>query len=137
MLETALRELGRHLTVITPNTNELALLTGSPVTTLAEASEAAQALARSAKIAVLVKGGHLGGEQSVDLLCHGGALEQFVAPRTEGDDVHGTGCALSSAIATHLALGLPLVEACRSAKQFVTQRIVNAVRPGRGAPAVV
>jgi hydroxymethylpyrimidine/phosphomethylpyrimidine kinase len=51
--------------------------------------------------------------------------------------VHGTGCALSSAIATFLAHGLPLVEACRRAKRFVAERIADPVWPGRGAAAIV
>ncbi len=133
----ALRTLGYHLTLITPNVGELALLTGGTVTTLAEATAATRALADFAKTAVLLKGGHLGTEQSVDVLCHAGGIEEFVAPRIAGDDVHGTGCALSSAIATHLALGTPLVDACRLAKQFVAERIATPVRPGRGAPAIL
>ncbi len=137
LLAFALRELGRHLTLITPNVGELALLTGGTVTTLAEAIAAATALAAFAKVAVLLKGGHLGTEQSVDVLCHAAGVEQLAAPRIAGEDVHGTGCALSSAIATHLAHGVPLVDACRLAKQFVAERIANPVRPGRGAPAIL
>jgi hydroxymethylpyrimidine/phosphomethylpyrimidine kinase len=86
---------------------------------------------------VLVKGGHLGTDESVDVLCHGGGLEYIKGPRVGAADVHGTGCALSSAIATHLALGTPLVEACRLAKRFVAERIADPVRPGRGAAAIV
>lgn len=137
LLGFALRELGRHLTLITPNVNELAVLTGGSVTTLSEATAAARALADFAKVAVLLKGGHLGTEQSVDVLCHAGRIEEFLAPRIAGEDVHGTGCALSSAIATYLALGSPLVDACRQAKQFVAERIATPVRPGRGAPAIL
>jgi hydroxymethylpyrimidine/phosphomethylpyrimidine kinase len=54
-----------------------------------------------------------------------------------GEAVHGTGCALSTAIAAHLALGIELVDACRAAKQFVAERIAHPVHPGRGAAAVV
>jgi len=57
--------------------------------------------------------------------------------RIGSEDVHGTGCALSSAIATHLAQGTDLVNACRLAKEFVAAHIAAPVRPGRGAPAVV
>lgn len=136
-LEIALRELGRHLTLITPNAHELGLLTSSSITTLAEAIAAGHALAQSAKASVLVKGGHLGTDESIDVLIHAGTAEPLTGPRIASEDVHGTGCALSSAIATHLALGLPLVEACRSAKCFVAARIASPVRPGRGAPAIV
>ena len=54
-----------------------------------------------------------------------------------GEDVHGTGCALSSAIATYLAHGRELVEACQLAKQYVAGLIENPAHPGRGASAVV
>ncbi len=137
LFQLALAELGPHLTLITPNSQELGLLAGTAVANLAEAVEGAKVFARIAKVAVLVKGGHLGTDQAVDVLCHEGGIEYFTGPRLQTADVHGTGCALSSAIATHLALGMPLVEACRSAKQFVADRIARAVTPGRGAPAVM
>ena len=136
-LDVALRELGRHLTLITPNINELGLLTGATITTLDEAIGAGRALALAAKTSVLVKGGHLSADESVDVLIQAGVVEQLAGPRLASEDVHGTGCALSSAIATHLALGAPLIEACRHAKAFVASRIASSVRPGRGAPAIV
>ena len=137
LFRLALGELGPHLTLITPNTEELGTLAGVEVGSLAEAVEGAKAFALVANVAVLVKGGHLGTDESVDVLCHAGGVEYFRGPRLAQDDVHGTGCALSSAIATHLALGMPMVEACRAAKQFVAERIAQAVRPGRGAPAAM
>jgi hydroxymethylpyrimidine/phosphomethylpyrimidine kinase len=99
---------------------------------------------------VLVKGGHLGGDEpnesnessesgeSIDLLCHAGGVEVLRGPRVRGGEhVHGTGCALSSAIAAYLARGTELVDACRAAKQFVAARIAAPTRPGRGAAAIV
>ena len=137
LFETTLKELGRHLALITPNARELRELAKAPVGSLPEAVAAGEALARSASVAVLVKGGHLGTDESVDVLCHEGGAEYLRGPRVGEVDVHGTGCALSSAIATYLALGVPMVEACRQAKAFVAARIASPVRPGRGAPAVV
>lgn len=137
MLADALQRLARHLTLITPNAAELGLLIGTEVRNLAEAAAAATLFSEMSKVAVLVKGGHHGTDQSVDVLCHAGGVEYFAGPRIAGEDVHGTGCALSSAIATHLALGAPLVDACRLAKQFVAERIAHPVRPGRGAPAIL
>ena len=61
-----------------------------------------------------------------------GEVEYLRGTRIAGDDVHGTGCALSSAIAMYLALGHPLIAACREAKHFVAERIASPVRPGRG-----
>ncbi len=137
LLEMALKTLGRHLTLITPNASELALLAGAEITNLAEAVARAEELSAVTKVAVLLKGGHYGTDQSVDVLCHAGGIDYLKGPRIAGEDVHGTGCALSAGIATYLAIGMPLVEACRLAKQFVPERIANPVRPGRGAPSIV
>src|SRR5207249_3549469 len=132
--------LAPHLTVVTPNARELAFMTALPVRDVAEAEVAGRALAAQLGTAVLVKGGHLGGTESIDILIdrHGVTLERLRAPRMqEGEHVHGTGCALSSALAAHLAHGRDLVEASRLAKQFVGARIAHPIHPGRGAAAVV
>jgi hydroxymethylpyrimidine kinase/phosphomethylpyrimidine kinase len=124
-----------HVTLITPNALELAVLAGISDDPLA----AGRKVARSLRMACLVKGGHLGGDRSVDTLITADGVETtFDAERIAGgEDVHGTGCALSSAIAARLALGDTLVDACRAAKAYVRERIAHAVRVGRGAPAVV
>lgn len=137
LFRIALAALGPHLTLITPNSEELGHLAGTGIHNLAEAVEGAKVFSQIAKVDVLVKGGHLGTDQSVDVLCHRGVVEYLRGPRLSHDNVHGTGCALSSAIATHLALGMPIVEACRAAKQFVAEQIAQAVAPGRGAPAAM
>ncbi len=134
----ALAALRPHLTLITPNLGELVQLSQMNVRTFDDAEAAGRALAQKLDCAVLVKGGHLGGDESIDLLIHGGGREELHAARVRGGEtVHGTGCALSSAIATHLAHGKDLVEACRLAKHFVTTRISDPARPGRGAAAIV
>jgi hydroxymethylpyrimidine/phosphomethylpyrimidine kinase len=137
-LDRAVAALAPHVALVTPNAGELAALTGMPVGSLAEARAAGLALAARLNTAVLVKGGHLGGEASVDLLCRGGAVEQLAGPRVPGGEhVHGTGCALSSAVAALLARGAELAAACREAKALVAQRIADPARPGRGAASVV
>lgn len=131
----ALVALVPHVTVITPNAHELALLTGIENDPLA----AGRKVVASLNIACLVKGGHLGGDHSVDiLLTIDGATHVFDGKRLPGgEDVHGTGCALSSAIAARLALGDDLPTACRTAKAYVADHIARAVSPGRGASAIV
>jgi hydroxymethylpyrimidine/phosphomethylpyrimidine kinase len=138
-LADATELLQPHLTLITPNASELAILSGMPTHDLAEAMAAGAALGERLECAVLIKGGHLGSDESVDVLWRAGlGVTEFRAPRVKhGESVHGTGCALSSAIAAHLANGVELVDACRLAKQFVLARITEPVQPGRGAPAVV
>jgi hydroxymethylpyrimidine/phosphomethylpyrimidine kinase len=125
--------LAPHLTLITPNARELAHLAGPG------GIEAGKRLAQGLGVAVLVKGGHASDrDRSIDTLIHAGGVEELTGPRIDGgEQVHGTGCALATAIAAHLALGAELVDACRLAKQYVAERIASPVRPGRGAPAVL
>lgn len=167
VLTDALRTLAPHLALITPNTRELGVLTGAAVSSLVECVTAAKQLAATSGVAVLVKGGHVetlaaahraervgaalettgvpedgalpeDGRESIDALCTpDGTVEYLRGPWIAGADVHGTGCALSSAIAAHLALGQPLLAACRAAKAYVATLIANPVSPGQGAPSVV
>ncbi len=140
VFDATLTALLPHLTVLTPNVRELAELTRRSITTLEDAIVAGKALARVSGAAVLVKGGHLSSQdtEAIDVLIAGDLVEELRGPRIAGgEDVHGTGCALASAIAAHLARGFELVEACRAAKQFVATRIAAPIRPGRGASSVV
>ena len=118
---------------------ELGLLCGREIRHPVDAIQGARALIeRIDGIDVLVKGGHFDdAEDAMDLLVTKDRVEEFKGKRIAGPDVHGTGCALSSAIATHLAHGMDIVNACRNAKDFVAAQIAAAVKPGRGAPAVV
>jgi hydroxymethylpyrimidine/phosphomethylpyrimidine kinase len=105
--------------LLTPNIPEAAALlqcaaAGSEAQALGQAQ---QLLARGAR-AVLLKGGHAGGRESVDLLLSPRGLERLSAPRLAAT-LRGTGCALASAIAAHLAQGVPLSLACTRAKAYV------------------
>lgn len=135
----AITALRPHLTIVTPNARELAFMTNLPVTDVVTAEAAGRALVQRLDAAVLVKGGHLGGDEAVDILLHAsGAREELRGPRIrDGEHVHGTGCALSSAIAGYLAAGRELAEACQLAKDYVRGRIEHPARPGRGAPSVL
>lgn len=138
LFEEMLRELAPHLTLITPNAAELAALAKRPIRDLDDAIAAARELGQRTGAAVLAKGGHAAGPESIDVLVSGELIERLRGPRVvDGEHVHGTGCALSTAIAAHLALGASLVEACRAAKDLVAARIAAPVRPGRGAAAIV
>jgi hydroxymethylpyrimidine kinase/phosphomethylpyrimidine kinase len=135
--DDAMTALRPHLTLVTPNKQELFLMTGLPTGTSTMAEAAARALAQKLDTAVLIKGGHFAGNESIDILLHAGGREELRGPRLgRGEDVHGTGCALASAIAAHLAHGRELVEACTLAKEYVAKLIENPVHPGRGAAAV-
>lgn len=129
---TLLKRLVPMATLITPNAPELAALTGLATNTAAEALAAGRALAAKGT-AVLVKGGHLGGDAVIDTLIEAAGREQaFAAPRQQTAHTHGTGCALASAIACHLAQGMALAEAVARAHAFVAAAIHAAPGLGRG-----
>jgi hydroxymethylpyrimidine/phosphomethylpyrimidine kinase len=122
-------------TVLTPNIPEAELLLGHAIAD-DEAAEAAlvELLALDAG-AVLLKGGHLPGEQVVDLLAlPGGEHHRLASARIATHNGHGTGCTLSSAIAAHLALGLDLVAAVQAARRYILGAIAAGahVRTGQG-----
>lgn len=116
-------------TVITPNLDEASLLLNRPIAAVGELSAAAQALLSQGAQAVLLKGGHLPGDQVVDLLAQPGRADVVLASRRMASrNTHGTGCTLSSAIAAHLALGEPLERAVREARDY----IMGAIQAGAG-----
>ncbi|WP_018151306.1 bifunctional hydroxymethylpyrimidine kinase/phosphomethylpyrimidine kinase [Leeia oryzae] len=125
----ALLQMLPILTLITPNVPEATCLTGLPVTDTASAAAAGQQLIRQGANAVLVKGGHVTGQQMTDVLCMRGAPSPlyFTGPVIHSQNTHGTGCTLSSAIATALARGFPLTEAVRVGKDYLQQGLQDSV----------
>lgn len=114
--------------LVTPNLPEAEALVGGPIKDRSDMVEAAAELARLGPAAVLLKGGHLAGDGSPDLLWHAGRPEWLEGGRLPTVHSHGTGCTLSAAVAAGLASGVPLVEACRSAKDYVRSAL-GALRP--------
>ena len=110
-------------TVITPNMDEAGALRGRRIESREAMAACASDLADHFQTAVLLKGGHLKDDRADDVLVHAGGLTWFEGKRTPGVSTHGTGCTLSSALATHLALGLDLVNAVAAAKRFVSAAI--------------
>lgn len=124
-----LKLLARKARVLTPNLFEAAtLLDVSMARNESEMSRQGQALLALGPGAVLMKGGHGAGAESVDLLVDGDTCTRFAAPRVATRNTHGTGCTLASAIAAGLAKGLPLKEAVGEAKAYVTEAIAAADR---------
>src|SRR5450631_2741808 len=121
----------RHLlplvTLVTPNIPEAERLLGCEVAPDLEGMRRAAKLfhTRGAK-AVLIKGGHVGGATSDDLLSSGGSYRLFSAPRIVTPNTHGTGCTLSSAIAAYLAQGLELGDAISAAKTYLSGALAAA-----------
>jgi len=121
--------------LITPNLPEAAVLLGEPGATSADAMEALQpALRQLGASHVLLKGGHLAGERCPDLLISPEGASWLEAERIATDNLHGTGCSLSSAIAARLARGDTLVGAVQHAKVWLSQALHESHRldVGRG-----
>lgn len=115
--------------LVTPNLPEAAALTGgAPAGGEAEMARQGEALLRLGARAVLVKGGHSGGETSVDILVDAQGVTRFSAPRIATRNTHGTGCTLSAAIAACLAKGADLREAVAMAKRYLTAALMAADR---------
>jgi hydroxymethylpyrimidine/phosphomethylpyrimidine kinase len=125
-------ELFPLATVITPNLDEASSLAGREVRGVEEMKEAAKALHATGAAHVLVKGGDLGEGPAVDVLYDGTSMVELSAERVVGKNTHGTGCALSAAIAAHLAMGVPVVDAVGKAKSFVTGAIRRGLAIGGG-----
>jgi hydroxymethylpyrimidine/phosphomethylpyrimidine kinase len=121
--------------VITPNLPEAAALLDAPIARTESDMQAQgeKLLALGAK-AVLMKGGHGSGAESVDLLIEPDAVARLAAERIDTHNTHGTGCTLSSAVAAGLAKGLPLAQAVRDAKAYITAAILasDTLRIGHG-----
>ena len=121
-------------TVLTPNAMEAGILAGEPAPTSAEAAaQVAQLLVTRGAAAALVTGGHLDGDAtSVDVLATAHLVERFSVTHVAGGGAHGSGCALSSAIAALLARGYSLSVACREAQAFVARAIQDGQQLGIG-----
>jgi hydroxymethylpyrimidine/phosphomethylpyrimidine kinase len=111
--------------LLTPNLDEASRLLGTAITDLAAMREAGRILAKKYSVPVLLKGGHLAGDNAVDLLFTSDNVIEFSAPFSRGIATHGTGCTYSAAITAGLAHGLTLGEAVRRAKTFVSAAIAQ------------
>jgi len=121
------KRLFPRATIVTPNIPEAAMLLGEDPTTGERALIAqAQRLLALGPEAVLLKGGHAGGEEAVDLLISANNAVHRIASTRVGAIHRGTGCALASAITAGLVSGTPLVEACQQAKRYVVDMLSHA-----------
>lgn len=137
-LRVLVERLLPQATVITPNVDEAAALTGLAVTNLEQMRVAATRLHEMGATAVVITGGHL--DKAIDLLSftrrQGTEQEVFKSNRLESKSTHGTGCAFATAMACHLARGRGLPEAVLLSKAYVAAAIANAHPLGRGTGPV-
>jgi len=123
------------MTLITPNLDEAEILVQQKIHNVEEMRSAAKKLLKMGCYAVLLKGGHLKGEKLYDVYVNqDGAERIFESTYLESENVHGTGCTLSSAIAAYLALGFSLEDAIEKARIYVFEGIRHGakVKTGNG-----
>ena len=118
--------------IVTPNAAEAEALSGRVVSDEAGMREAARAIHGLGARHVLVKGGHIEGDNAIDVLYDGSEFETFAAPRIDTRNTHGTGCTYSAAIAAKLAKGLDVHDAVKGAKDYVTEAIRHSFDLGAG-----
>jgi hydroxymethylpyrimidine/phosphomethylpyrimidine kinase len=123
--------------LFTPNLDEAAvLLERSTPITRPELEESAMALFERYAVPVLLKGGHLRGDEAIDILVTGESLKTYRAPFVKGFSTHGTGCTYSAAIAANLAFEKSLPEAVAAGKHYISAAIANSFRWGSGVDAL-
>lgn len=118
--------------VVTPNIPEAEVLAGVRVRTIDDMRTAAARILRLGPRVVLVKGGHLDGDESVDVACTASDAFELRRPRRQTRHTHGTGCTLSSAIAANLARGLSDRDALEAAREYLDGAIRHAPGLGKG-----
>ncbi len=118
-------------TLVTPNMDEAAILSGMEVRTAGQIEPAARAIYDRYGVPVLLKGGHLTDEEQVlDLLFDGRVATPFRDLFLRGVDTHGSGCTLSASIAVHLMRGLPLADAVAEGRRFLRNGLGQALPVG-------
>ena len=124
-IHTIQEELFPLCSLITPNLSEASLLLARTVTDVEDMKQAARELADRYHCAVLVKGGHLSGTTMCDVLYGENGFSLFEQQKIESCNLHGTGCTLSSAIATLAACNNGLEDAVRQAKAYISKAILH------------
>jgi hydroxymethylpyrimidine/phosphomethylpyrimidine kinase len=135
-LEAIRTELFPRATLITPNLDEVRLLTGISVVSPSSQREAAEALLGFGSRWVLVKGGHMTGSTCVDLLTDGSSYVSLSGPRYDTENTHGGGDTLASAITSSLAKGASVPDAVTAGKRFIERCVAESYPLGAGVGPV-
>lgn len=120
-------------TVVTPNVPEAALLAGVAVGSVDDLERAGRRLVDAGASTALVKGGHLDGDESIDVLVTADAVHRLASPRLRTPHTHGTGCTLSAAVASFLVRGEPVDRAVTRAKDYLVATLASGSRRHVGA----
>lgn len=120
--------------VVTPNLHEAEILCGHSISSIDELRAAAQEIGNRFDIACVAKGGHLDGDEVVDVLYDEGEEHIFTAPRVHTTHTHGAGCTFSAALTAYLAHKELMKDAVAKAKTFVHNALEQAITVGRYQP---
>lgn len=129
--EALIKRLIPLASIVTPNLPEAEAITGMKIENLEQMKEAAKKIVEMGAKNVLIKGGHLA-EDATDLFYDGEKMLPLEMARIHTKNTHGTGCTLSSAIASNLAKGMTPEEAVKEAKKYITIAIEHALELGKG-----
>lgn len=131
-VSTLIKELLPLATVVTPNIPEAEILSGMTIQSKEDMEAVAEKIGKDFSCAVLLKGGHSLCDAN-DLLYADGKLQWFNGRRIDNSNTHGTGCTLSSAIASNLAKGYPLSESVQRAKEYISGALADMLDLGKGS----
>lgn len=133
--EALIKNLIPMATVVTPNLPEAEVITEFKIETIEDMKKAAKEIHKMGPKYVLIKGGHLEGE-AIDILYDGKEFIYYNSPRINTKNTHGTGCTLSSAIASNLGKGLSITQSIENAKKYITTAIEKSFSIGKGVGPV-
>ena len=131
-VETLKEELIPLAALITPNIPEAEVLSGGPIRSAEDMEDAAKKIRAAFGCNVLLKGGHRINDAN-DLLYTENGARWFAGRRIDNPNTHGTGCTLSSAIASNLAKGLSIEEAVSAAKDYLSLALMAGLNLGKGS----
>ena len=131
-IKTLVKKLLPLATLVTPNIPEAEILSDMKISNKDDMINAAEFIEKNYGCSVLLKGGHSINDAN-DLLCENGRFVWFDGKRIDNPNTHGTGCTLSSAIASNLAKGFSLVDAVRKAKDYISDALSAGLDLGDGS----
>ena len=126
------KKLMKKILLITPNIPEAELLTNTKINSLNDMIKAGQLLINLGAKNVLIKGGHLKTNEINDILLNKKIIKIFKNKKYKSKNTHGTGCTLSSAIATNLSCGKDLIKSCEQGIKYVNEAIKSNLNYGKG-----
>ena len=127
-----IKKLMKNILLITPNIPEAEILTKTKINSTKNMIKAGKILINLGAKNVLIKGGHLNSKQMNDILLNKKTVKIFRSKKYSSKNTHGTGCTLSSAIATHLSCGKDLIKSCELGIKYVNDAIKSNLNLGKG-----